>query len=225
MTLVLPIDIKDQIGSGSLIIGLEIDTREEEGWVEKVYTSIFLTAHNWSKAKSMSLTYTKDQLNFAGFFVWYNYKAASQQLLKSWKDKRMTGLRFSWRIVNPTSTWTTAISQVGRSIQTPHFGEIFNIASDILYKAILMPPEEPQELMTNKSLVIELKFNKKVSDEVYAFTRYKLHKLKKSWNDADLHCIVRAVNLLPSTPIGSRRWQRRQLRESPMSGLAGGRMR
>ena len=36
VVLELPVDIKDQVGSGSLQIELEIDTREEEGWEEQV---------------------------------------------------------------------------------------------------------------------------------------------------------------------------------------------
>ena len=34
MVLELPDDIKDQVGSGSLIIDLDVDTREEQEWVE-----------------------------------------------------------------------------------------------------------------------------------------------------------------------------------------------
>ena len=36
MVLELPDDIKDLVGSGSLIIDLEVDTREETGWVEEM---------------------------------------------------------------------------------------------------------------------------------------------------------------------------------------------
>ena len=36
MVLELPDDIKYLVGSGNLIIELEIDTREEEGWTEQV---------------------------------------------------------------------------------------------------------------------------------------------------------------------------------------------
>ena len=41
MVLELPDDIKDQVGSGSLIIELDIDIREEEGWIEQlIYNEI-----------------------------------------------------------------------------------------------------------------------------------------------------------------------------------------
>ena len=73
----------------------------------------------------INMNYTKDQLNFTTFHVWYELKAASQQLLDSWKDKRMTGFRFSWRIENSTVIWSTNISEVGRSIQTPQLNENF----------------------------------------------------------------------------------------------------
>ena len=73
--------------------------------------------------RKVNLTYTKDQLNFPGFHIWYNYKAASQNLLDSWEEKRVTGFRLSWRIENPTLAWTTSISEVGRSIQSPLHGE------------------------------------------------------------------------------------------------------
>ena len=68
--------------------------------------------------KSITLSYTKDELDFSSISVWYKYKAASQELLDSWKDKRMTGFRFSWKIENPKMTWTSNINEVGRSIKT-----------------------------------------------------------------------------------------------------------
>ena len=37
MVLELPDDIKEQVGSGSLIIELEVDTRGEKGWTEQVF--------------------------------------------------------------------------------------------------------------------------------------------------------------------------------------------
>ena len=72
------------------------------------------------------------------------YKAASQQLLDRWKKKRMTGLRFSWKIENPPLM--TKIREVGRSIQTPNFGNTLKkdtgASSDRVYKAILSPPRD-----------------------------------------------------------------------------------
>ena len=52
----IPRDIKDQIGSGSLIIDLEVETREETGWAEEVILPPTFTLHttkkNWSEAES-----------------------------------------------------------------------------------------------------------------------------------------------------------------------------
>ena len=50
----------------------------------------------------LDLIYKKDQLTFRSFHVWYEYKAASQQVLDSWEDKRMTGFKLTWRIEKPT---------------------------------------------------------------------------------------------------------------------------
>ena len=92
--------------------------------------------------KTMSLTYTTNTFYSSNFIVRYKYKAASQQLLDSWKDKRMTGFRLSWRIENPPLM--ANISEVGRSIKTPQFGDILNdttdAPSDKLYKMTLTPP-------------------------------------------------------------------------------------
>merc|ERR1712223_1423496 len=52
--------------------------------------------------EKLDLIYKKDQLTFRSFHVWYEYKAASQQVLDSWEDKRMTGFKLTWRIEKPT---------------------------------------------------------------------------------------------------------------------------
>ena len=107
-----------------------------------------------------SVTYIKNQLNFLNFLVWYKYKAAIQQLLDSWKDKRMTGMRLSWRIENENPPLMASISEVGRSIQTPHLGETFDEASsevslDHVYKAVLTPPKDLVQKIGSQNLVIE----------------------------------------------------------------------
>ena len=56
-SLVLPDDIRDQVGNGSLVIQLEVNTRQEEGWVEKVRYWLgeeFFVHHkekNWEDAR------------------------------------------------------------------------------------------------------------------------------------------------------------------------------
>ena len=52
--------------------------------------------------EKLDLIYKKDQLTFRSFHVWYEYKAASRQVLDSWEDKRMTGFKLTWRIERPT---------------------------------------------------------------------------------------------------------------------------
>ena len=48
---------------------------------------------------SLVLTYTREQIAaFSSFNVWYSYKAASEELLDSWEDPRMTGFTVSWYI-------------------------------------------------------------------------------------------------------------------------------
>ena len=74
-----------------------------------------------SRTKHLNLTYTKDQLNFTSFHVWYKYKATSQELLKSSREKRMGGFRLGWRIEKPT----LSESKVGRSIQSLEHDKIF----------------------------------------------------------------------------------------------------
>ena len=103
----------------------------------------------------MNLAHTKEQVNFSHFSVWYKYKTASQKLLDSWKDKRTTGFRLSWRIENPTLKWTTSISEVGKSIKSPlrgdSYAEAFDASSDLVYKAILTLPKDLQQQMGNES--------------------------------------------------------------------------
>ena len=297
MVLQFPDDIKEQIGSGTLIIELEVDTREEKDWIEDVlivnytlhrtektwteaeaecqreggnlvsvisetvnefiqsmahyYESVWLGGRKelgeWSWAdnstwgfsdwkdgqsngedgscvytsqggwwitsctttaerqficqrttafvqkRKVNLSYTKDQLNYASFNVWYKYKAASQQLLDSWKEKKMTGFRFSWRIENRTVMWTSSVSKVGRSLQTPRLGEpVLNSAdesSDHTYTAVLALPDEFQKEIGNGSLMIELVTDMRKEDEVAFSTSYILNsKSILDWDEAEAYC-------------------------------------
>ena len=55
MVLELPDDIKDRVGSGSLIIELDVDTREETGWIEEVFMynyTLHTTEKNWLEAEA-----------------------------------------------------------------------------------------------------------------------------------------------------------------------------
>ena len=115
VVLQLPGDIKYKIGSGSLNIDLEVHTRKETEWVEEVtlyttndtmYTTNGQQTNNFRGKKTINLTYTKDAVNFSSFRVCNKYKTASQELLESWKDKKMTVFRLNWWIQDPNMNWS-----------------------------------------------------------------------------------------------------------------------
>ena len=53
---------------------------------------------------NLTLRYKVEELTFPAFHVWYRYQAASQQLLDSLQDKRMTGFKLSWYIQDNNGT-------------------------------------------------------------------------------------------------------------------------
>ena len=71
--------------------------------------------------EKLDLIYTKDQLTFRSFHVWYEYKAASQQVLDSWEDKRMTGFKLTWRIEKPTLMANRGSRVVRNAGDTPNY--------------------------------------------------------------------------------------------------------
>ena len=179
-------------GGGQERLGDCISTRTgNEEWRESACTGVeysFLCQKptKMKGKKTLNMALTKDHLNFSNFIVWYKYEAASQNLLESWRDKRMTGFRLRWRIEKPTRIWTAEVSEVGRSIKTPGFDGAYDASSGHLYKATLTFPEVLREKMGDGSLLIELRTRR--ADEVYASTSYKLIKESKSWNEANVHC-------------------------------------
>lgn len=137
--------------------------------------------------KTVRLTYTKDQLNIPSFHVWYRYKAASQQLLDSWEDKRMTGFQFGWKIEEPRERWTLSSNEVGRSIQTSEIGECES--SSKIYSVALTIPDAFEENIDNETtLLIELETEMKQEDELTYWTDYRLYNEQKTWIEADKHC-------------------------------------
>ena len=188
MVLELPDDIQIQVGSGSLVLELEVNIREEPNWIEEIHLLPNPTLHSdtLKGEKTISVLYSKDQLNFPNFVVQYKYKFASQQLLDSWKDRKMTGFKFSWKIENPPLV--ANIVELGRSIQTPQLGDPSDESLNRVYKAILTPSKDVLEQIENETLVFELDINMKPSDEVNVFANYKLYREQKSWTDADLQC-------------------------------------
>ena len=288
----LPDDIKDQVGSGSLIIDLDVDTREESGWVEEVTlpsSTLHTTLKTWSEAdlackregrhlasvtsdalnqvvknlaprtdtdvwlggkkklgrwtwsdnstwgftswddtgvgsvgdcvashggfwsasncgwvrqflcqrldilkgrKSMSMAYTKDMLDFPSFTVLYKYKDTNRQLLDNWKDKRMTGLRLSWRIESENPPMVASVNEVGRSIQTSLLGDASYASLDHVYKAVLAPSNEVLQNIENQTLVIELENKLGKYDKISAhfISGFKLYSEATSWTEAEARC-------------------------------------
>ena len=282
----LPHNIRDQVGSGTLHIELDIHTKEEREWIEKVsmytfhgeytndwteaeaecqregghlasvaseelneevrrmsqnepiwlggrsmlgewtwtdnslwqYTNFkrgdgscaLMHAGTWSKApcsmklpficqrnktliaeKGMNLTFVKDQLNFFSFHVWYTDKASSQQLLDKMEVSRFAGFKLSWNMENESVMWSSSISEVGRSLQTPQLGKNLVKAADAsvdhIYKVDLTVTDDFQAEMGNGTLVIELVLDMNKEDKL-AFASYKLNQQRESWIDADAYC-------------------------------------
>ena len=112
----------------------------------------------WTRAETSKMTYTKDQLDFTTFHVWYKLAAVSLEMLSRLKDERMTGFKMSWSIKNPTLI--ANISEVGRGIQTPGFAGTLEVGgggdAERENKVILTLPEGFIRKVGNGSLVIEL---------------------------------------------------------------------
>ena len=107
------------------------------------------------------------------------------------------------------------ITEVGRSIQTPNLGnEAPDTSKNRLYKDIFSPPRDYiQKLKNDTSLVLDFQIDMKLSDEVYAFTSYKLYREKKNWTDAELHCKLEGGQL---ASIHSQWEQAQAVREADM---------
>ena len=140
----------------------------------------------------VSLKYNKNQLSFTSFHVYYRYKAASKQMLDSWKNKRMTGLKLSWRIQNENPPLMAQISEVGRSIQTPSdsFVKPIDESSYLIYKAVLTIPEDLPARMEDGRLAIEIEVdNEKGPDGVVsAFWSYRLFRKNGNWTEGQKAC-------------------------------------
>ena len=62
--------------------------------------------------KVLKMAYTIKELTFRSFRVWYQYQAASQQLLDSWQEKQMTGFKLSWLIEDVNGTIINEINDI-----------------------------------------------------------------------------------------------------------------
>ena len=104
----------------------------------------------------------------------------------------MTGVRFNWKIENPSIIWRANVSEIGRSIQTPQIGEVIEpekISSDFIFKTLLEIPREFQEANDNKTLVLEMKSDMRQEDDVTWTLGYQLYwKQRKTFAQADNFC-------------------------------------
>ena len=111
--------------------------------------------------KNVTLKYTRGQLDFATFQVWYSYKKANKEVLNSWEDKNVTGFRLSWfiedsngsrlseRMPDPGQEPVDPIEPFLRNmIQLASRARVENITeSDIIQRAI----KEKARLLENES--------------------------------------------------------------------------
>ena len=135
-------------------MGMEVDEFDDFGtWTTDLDSPasslpfVCTVARAVAKGKrKIKLKYKKDQLTFSKFHVWYKYVFTSQNLLGSWKDKRMTGFKLSWRIETERPTLMANISEVGRSIKSPELEHDFakspDSSSEVICKVILTVPED-----------------------------------------------------------------------------------
>ena len=135
--------------------------------------------------EKLNLRYTNNELNSARFDVWYSYAAASKQLLDNWEDKWMTGFKFSWMIGNENPPLIANITEIGRTIRTPRIR-----GNDHRYKVILTLLKNLEQ--KDVSLVIQLDANLTgtvgQTEELVAFTDFKLYETKKTFDDAEASC-------------------------------------
>ena len=147
--------------------------------------------------KKLVLKYTREQLVFSAFQVWYKLQAVNQNQLDGWKDKRMTGCRLSWRIEN--SALTLATSEIGRTIMTPQLGSAEYDKSyfeeDHSYSATLEFSKNLRNLVGQGFLVIQLDADMHDAEgwvETLTYSgeskQFKLIDGKKSWEEAEKVC-------------------------------------
>ena len=175
----------------------------DDTWMDKrcnVKLPFICTLETIVRGKAnLSFEYGKDQLT-SSFQVRYYYEATNQTLLESWRDKRMTGFRMSWKIENPPLEMTT--SEIGKSVQTPGLlnDELFDRGSymaDRAFKSTLVLSDNVTDQVGDGSLVIELNVvlreNGKQSEEYPK--KYKLYRRRKTWRSAEAFCTSEGGNL------------------------------
>ena len=148
--------------------------------------------------------YTKEQLWFSAFQVWYKLKAANQGQLDAWKDKRMTGCKLSWRVENTPLTLTS--NEVGRMIITPNFGQqLFESSYFESAKSYIVHLEFTEHLKNqigDGELMIQLEvdmYQAEGWEETLTYTgeskQFSFVEEKKTWDEAEVFCQKRGGHL------------------------------
>ena len=113
-----------------------------------------------SGKKKLQLAFSEDDIagvsmtssgGFSSFHVRYKYQAASQELLDSWEDKRMTGFNLSWRI--ETHLFQFEETQIGKELQISGLGDTSLANRDYSHKITLEMPSNLEELIGGDRLL------------------------------------------------------------------------
>ena len=141
----------------------------------------------------------------SSFHVWYSYKAVSQRLLDSWKNKRMTGFSLSWRVDAFLSTLTVRNPNVEVLTagygDNPHVQEKSSIRDEFSFRVNLELSRNLTRQIGNGSLVIELEtnFDEEMAPtewiEYFEGQKYFLGGINSDWNKANDMCQFDGVGL------------------------------
>ena len=141
---------------------------------------------------NLTFEYSKAELKFTTFQVWYTRHADS----KGDRSKR-TGVRLSWKLENPLMKLEVSSNELGRSLHMPGWGKDFNrkdYESDFDYTATLEFPENLAEQVGNGSLVIELEVDTRRAEgwveyvKYWKGEKYRYNNKDMTWMEADNKC-------------------------------------
>ena len=171
----------------------------------KIYQFICQDAKKTIQApKKKVWRYTREQIAFSSFQVWYKLKAANQSQIEAWKDQRMTGFSLRWSIDNTPMTLTS--SEVGRAIITPNLGgsqpQSDYFEKDRSFIVRLMFPKALKDQIGKGQLVIQVEADMHEGEgwcETLTYTgeakNFTLFDEKKTWHEAEAYCQNRGGHL------------------------------
>ena len=149
------------------------------------------------KASTIRLEYTKEQLSFSSFQVWYSLKAANKNLLDSWKEKRMTGFMLSWHIQNehPPIYMELTTKGLGSSLVTPGFGD--DLEEDFYnankkFNATVIITDDLLEQIGKGKLVVEIQMRtmkeENAAEDFYLIEPRYIWGEDATWDNAENYC-------------------------------------